>query len=530
MSDPNQHPVPSEATASRLHRRLERAEAQLAAGMADAAAANLEEALRIAPDHVPTLLRLAGLHLDARRHNHARALVLRATRGHLESPKVALHLMTLLTELSETGLVVEIAKQLPPELWDSAKSLAELAQQLSLINSQDLARRYASAGVTRDPGHPPSLYLLASTELFFGELAAAAEHAERCLERLPGDPSSLWLLSRLRLPESERRIARIEAELARVDGAENEAWLAYALHNELHDVKDHERAWQALERACRAKRSTLDYDERENAALFAALQSWTAAEAHSEDGHSDPDLIPIFVIGLHRSGTTLAERILSGHSRVSAGGETYDIRAQLRRGSGFHFAGELERRIVDARAAFDYRRLGAGYLAGMRWRAGGKTYVTDKLPSNYLNVGFIARALPHARFIHLRRDPVDVGLSSLRTLFSLACPYSYDQLEFTNYYHRYRRLMAHWHEILPGRILDVDYDRLVSEPEAMATEMARFCGLDYEPGMVRIESRTDAVSTASSVMMRDGIRRDRGKVWKAYERQLQPMIEALASQ
>jgi hypothetical protein len=162
----------------------------------------------------------------------------------------------------------------------------------------------------------------------------------------------------------------------------------------------------------------------------------------------------------------------------------------------------------------------------MSWRAAGKPYVTDKLPSNYFNVGFIARALPESRFIHLVRDPIDVGFSSLRTLFSHAAPYSYAQQDFIAHHHRYRELMSSWHARLPGRIMDVRYDDLVREPESMARQMAEFVGLDFEPGMIQLETRTGAVATASSVMMRDGIRKDRGKIWKPYERHLAPLIQA----
>jgi hypothetical protein len=211
---------------------------------------------------------------------------------------------------------------------------------------------------------------------------------------------------------------------------------------------------------------------------------------------------------------------------VAAGGETYDITAALRRASGVHCRGETDLRIIKARAGYDYRRIGKEFLDGMRWRAAGAPCITDKLPSNFLNIGFIARALPNARIIRLRRDPIDVGLSNLRTLFSTACQYSYDQMDFVDYFGRYEKLMQHWHAIFPGRILDVEYSDLVAEPEAMARRMAEFCGLPFEPAMVKIEERSDAVATASSVMMRDGIRKDRGKVWKAYETQLQPLIQA----
>ena len=236
---------------------------------------------------------------------------------------------------------------------------------------------------------------------------------------------------------------------------------------------------------------------------------------------------PVFVIGLHRSGTTLAERIFSGHSQVAAGGETYDVRAQLRRISGLHFTKEIDRRLIEDRDSLDYAAIGSHYLRGMSWRTQGKPVFTDKLPSNYYNVGFIAHALPDARFIHLNRDPRDVGLSSLRTLFSHACPYSYDQMDFVTHYHEYRQLMDHWRSLYADRILDIDYQALVDDPEGSAARMAEFCGLSFEPAMVSIDKRTDSVSTASSVMMREGIRKDRGRLWAKYETHLQPMLQRL---
>lgn len=520
---------PDGIQASKLRRLLQRADAYRAAGQVEAAITSLEAAVQLQPDHVVALLQLSELHLAAERHNAARACTLKATQGTLDSPLTALRLMRQLKMLTESGMMIELAQQLPPPLWDSAKSLTEMAQELTLAGALIPAREFARAALERDPEHPPSLAMHATLDVFHGDLTAAAKHSERCLHHLPHDAGSHWLLSRLRLPQAEQRVTRIEVELARGCSGEDEAWLSYALHNELHDLRQYERAWQALERACRAKRATLTYSQVQSDALFDTLCDWNADEVASMDGWQGEERIPIFVIGLHRSGTTLAERILSGHSQVAQGGETYDIRAQLRRASGLHFAGELDPRILAARQGLDYRAIGQGYLQGMNWRAAGKRYVTDKLPSNYLNVGLIARALPRARFVHLRRDPINVGLSSLRTLFSHACAYSYDQAEFVAHHRNFLRLMAHWRQLLPDRILDIDYQDLVDAPEASAERMARFCGLQYEPLMVRIEGRGDAVSTASSVMMRDGIRRDRGQVWKAYERQLQPMITALAN-
>jgi tetratricopeptide (TPR) repeat protein len=493
------------------------------------ASQQLEALLRSQPGMVPALLLKAELELHAGRNVSARQLVGQALAGHMDSPRTAIHLLRVLASLSESGTMLDIVRQIPPPMWDSAKSLTEVAQELSVVGAHALSRAFAEAAVARDPQHPPSLYMLATVELFYGNLERAAELCEQCLRFVPEDPGTHWLLSRLRQPNAGRRVDRIRRYLDQARDAETTSWLAFALHNELHDLREPAAAWEALERGCQAKRSRLDYTQHGADALFSELMCWRPEEFERGDGFAQARLRPIFVIGLHRSGTTLTERILGGHSQVAAGGETYDIRAQLRRASGLHFGSELDLRVVQAREQLNYPRIGEAYLRGMAWRAGDRPIVTDKLPSNYYNVGFIARALPEARFIHLNRDPVDVGLSSLRTLFSHACPYSYDQQEFIAHYRHYRRLMDHWRALLPDRILDVDYQQLVDDPETNAARIAAFVGLDFEPGMLEVGRSGEAVATASSVMMRDGIRRDRGKVWKAYETQLAPIIEALGS-
>jgi tetratricopeptide (TPR) repeat protein len=516
----------SPADDSRFRKHVRRADLYMAAKQPDQAIASLMAASEANPDHVETRLRIADIHLAADRHNQARDQVMRALTGFIENPRVAVELVQRLNKISESSIIIDIARQLPTPMWESAKSLSDMAQQMSIVGAHELADEFAKAAVARDPDHPPSLSVMARMDIFYGRLDQAAEHAERCLAITPGEPGTHWLLSRLRLPDAGRRIDRIQALIDRNNEPAALATLGYALHNELHDQKDYVRSWEALELACRNKRATLGYEPAQSEALFAALHEWTAEEASIQDGWVDPTLQPIFVVGMHRSGTTLSERIVSGHSRVAAGGETYDITAALRRASGVHCRGETDLRIIKARAGYDYRRIGKEFLDGMRWRAAGAPCITDKLPSNFLNIGFIARALPNARIIRLRRDPIDVGLSNLRTLFSTACQYSYDQMDFVDYFGRYEKLMQHWHAIFPGRILDVEYSDLVAEPEAMARRMAEFCGLPFEPAMVKIEERSDAVATASSVMMRDGIRKDRGKVWKAYETQLQPLIQA----
>jgi tetratricopeptide (TPR) repeat protein len=517
---------PDPIAASRVRRQFQRAETYLAGGDAAAAAAAYESVLAEQPGHVPALLKLSALHLMAGRYTPAFALTLRASGQAIESPAIALQLIAQLVALGHSRMVIDICSQLPPAMWDSANSLATVAQQLSRIGASVMARSYSQAAIERDPRHPPSLYMAANIEVHFGEVDAAAELLERALALHPDLVDAHWLLSRLRRPDPGPRIDRIDRALTRVAPGEDEAFLAYALHNELHDSGDFRRAWHALERACRAKRRQLNYDPASDAELFSRLHQWTGAEISAIAGTGERNLTPIFVVGMHRSGTTLVERILGGHSQIAAAGETYELPTQLRAASGRYTPSVVDIPIIAARTRLDHRAIGSNYLAGMKWRSRERSFVTDKLPSNFLNIGFIAQALPHARIVHVRRDPIDVGLSNLRTLFTSACPYSYDQREFVDYYRRYEALMQHWHAQIPGRILDVDYQDVVADPLAAAARMSAFCGLPFEPTMIEIERSSDPVATASSVLVRDGIRRDRAKLWSAYAEQMQPMIEA----
>lgn len=487
----------------------------------------LESLLAQAPWHAEALLQLSALQLEAGNFREAHTYGKRAASAPMRSPAWAALMVEHLATLGESGLALEICRRAPPGNWDSASNLVRVAQQLSRIGAQRQAREFARAAAERDPGDASALYFHAHMEVIFGEVDVAAGVLEHALTLHDDLIDPHWLLSRLRQPDPGRRVARIEEALERLrPRGDNEAYLAYALHNELHEAGQFERAWEALERACRARRAALRYDAGASDALFEQLLGWTAAEMAAAEGCSDDALVPVFVVGMHRSGTTLVERILGGHPQVRAGGETFDLAHQLRRASGLFSIDATDPRVVARRQSLDWARLGQGYLDAVRWRADGRKLLTDKLPQNFLNLGFAAQALPLARFIHVQRDPLDTGLSNLRTLFSRSCPYSYDQQEFIRYFRGYQTLMAHWQALLGERMLAVRYEDLVADPAAAARRMAAFCGLDPAPGMTAIEHSPDPVATASSVLVRDSIRSDRQGLWRHYVRGLQPMIEA----
>ncbi len=523
--------IPQSPTLSRQARRFwQRAESAIAEGRSNAAIKALESLLAEAPWHAEALLQLSVLKLDVGDFRSGHALGLRAASAPMRSADWGVMVMEHLVTLGESGLVLEMCRQAAPASWGSAANLARVAQQLSRIGAQRQAREFARAAAERDPGDATAIYFHAHMEVIFGEVERAASLLEHALTLHDDLIDPHWLLSRLRQPDPDRRIARIEQALERLrPRGLDEAYLAYALHNELHEAGQFDRAWTALERACRARRATLRYAPADDDALFARLLGWTADEIDSAKGHVDDGLAPVFIVGMHRSGTTLVERILGRHPEIRAGGETFDLAHQLRRASGLYSTLVTDPRIVARRQSLDHAQVGRGYLDAVRWRADGRRLLTDKLRQNFLNLGFAAQALPAARFIHVQRHPLDTGLSNLRTLFAHSCPYSYDQHEFIRYFGGYQRLMAHWHEVLGERLLAVRYEDLVADPEAGAQRLAAFCGLPGAPGMTAIAESTDPVATASSVLVRDGIRRDRGGLWRPYANGLRPMIEAFSN-
>jgi hypothetical protein len=199
----------------------------------------------------------------------------------------------------------------------------------------------------------------------------------------------------------------------------------------------------------------------------------------------------------------------------------------MRYATDHHCKGVIDARIVERARSLDLSEAGQRYLASVSWRVGEKRCFTDKLPSNFLNVGFIAGALPHAKILHMVRDPRETCFSNLRELFSDANGYSYDLGELADYYGWYRMLMARWHERFPGRILDVDYAALVANPEQQVRRVAAFCGLAFEPAMLDLDSQRRGVVTASAVQVRGSVQRRERPKWAPYEQWLSPLIERL---
>jgi hypothetical protein len=505
------------------------AERHAEAGDWGAASVGYLQVLALDPAHTDAMLQLSYAESIAGRYRAARDWALRAAAGDTPGrPEAMLEMVRRLRTFNETLALRTFAGRVLGDPRTPRAVLVEAASQLSNLNDFDIALQCAEAALRMAPDDAVARLVRGQLLAHHGRLEEAEQDFERVLQRNPRVAMGWWLLSRLRKQTpASNHVAPLQALLGtpRLPPADV-ATAARALHKELDDLGEHEGAWHALETMCRARRETLRYDPRSTRGLVDRLIAWHPPAASAEAPFGEAR-IPVFIVGMHRSGTTLLEQLLDGSRQVRGVGELNDFAAAMRHAADHACRGAVDATIVERATGVDFAEVGRRYMEGMDWRLGEEPLFTDKQPANFLNVGFICRALPQAKILHLVRDPVETCFSNLRELYSGINEHSYDQLELADYFLQYRRLMAHWHAMFPGRILDVSYADLTEDAEAAMRRVAAHCGIAYVPEMSDPRASTRVVSTASSVQVRDGVLRRATPKWAPYGAHLQPLLQAL---
>ena len=483
-----------------------------------------------APGHLPILVQAASLAQRAGHYREAVSMALRAACLPPWSPELVARLVRLLRHFEQPEAVQRVISD-RGGAWRNAASpelLVEVALNVGNIGLHREAIALLDEVIARAPNHAHAYYLRGAVQMFSGDRPASVtslHHAKALSVDLPHAHFLLSLQAGMDCAANE--VESIEARLSSpMLSSQAEAYLSFALHNWLDRLGDHDGAWMALERGCRVKRAISPFDSDQDERLFDALQkSVFASRQFMPRSSAEPGLI--FIVGMHRSGTTLLERALAGHPDVADGGESYVMSAAMREATNHDTRDVVDEEIVVRAGDADFELVRERVFAYARWKAEGRSWLTEKLPTNFMNIGFIAHAFPEAKILHMRRDPVATCFSNLRTFFGDAASYTFDQVELAGRYRRYRRLMDHWHESFPGRILDVDYEAFVDDPEAMTARVLGFCGLRPMSGLLKVGQVGGVVATASAHLVRDGVVRNRDEAWKAYARWLRPLREAL---
>lgn len=475
---------------------------------------------------VATLASMILLQLG--RYREARALALHAA-AQPARPDDLFRIARLLARFEEPEALERLFVGSQWRALDSVPAFAELAQLLGFAGLYDLAFECLAHAHALDPLAADVHYLRGLFEMFSGRMAASQASIRRAIELEPRMASAHWLLSMQEKAETAgQHVEQIRRVMhAAESGSEARACFDYCLHHSLHALGRHEEAWQALAHGHAVQRRLKRYSPEEQRALVDSLERMRLPirePSPSREGRTGL----IFIVGMFRSGTTLLERLLAGHPDVHDGGETTQFSACMRDATDCDSDQPLSLEVALRAAGADFAAVGARMQRFADWRAQGKRWLTEKLPSNFLNIGFILLALPEARILHMRRDPMDTCFSNLRTLFRGGAPYACDQRDLADYYLLYRRLMRHWHAVAPGRILDVDYAEFVADPEAQAKRVMAYCGLEYVPNALDAGSRKGMAATASAAHVRQGVLTNRGQAWKPYAAHLRPLLDGLA--
>ncbi len=367
--------------------------------------------------------------------------------------------------------------------------------------------------------------------LRFGRVDEASAAFEAAMKLAPKMGRSYYhfLLSK-RFERSDPRLRALEKLAIENSSPDvNERIYAhFALGKALAGIEDYEQSFRHLSQGNALKRKQSGYDEAESLGYLERTRATCTSDFLGRHyGCGDPSAVPIFVLGMPRSGTSLVEQILASHRDVYGAGEVKDFALALAETGAAGWA--LYRpEIVSQMSGEDFRRLGTKYLQRIQAAAPSARRIVNKMPDNFRFAGLIALALPNARIIHVRRDPIDTCVSCFSTLFIETMPYTCDLAELGRYYRAYETLMNFWRDVLPqGVMIDVRYEDVVADIEGQGRRILDHCGLDWDANCLEFHDNARTVRTASVAQVRRPLYNNSVGRWRRYEAFLEPLLTSL---
>lgn len=483
-----------------LDRRRESAEGYFLLGLAEGAANRREQAIKAFT---------RALDLDDARYDAA----LELARTHMQT--------------NSCGSAVALVEKFESLLHDSPRYL-------------DMAGTvYTDAGLPQrgwplfqranelQPGIQSLQANFAACSVFVGKLDEARRIYRALLADAPTHQRYHYELSRLATAKDSSHVDEIKAFLAEGDSRpEKNIYACYALGKELEDLERWDEAFEYYKKAGDAASSVSPYKAEDDLRLIDKVidvcnVEWLAAGA-VEGG--EPGKTPIFVVGLPRTGTTLTERILSSHSRIESVGESYFIQSAVRELSGLRTSESMNPAMIAEAAKKDIKRIARSYRQAIAYKFGDKPMFVEKFPENFLYLGFIAKAFPDAKIVHLNRNPMDTCFAMYKQSFFR---YAYSLDDLGPYYVAYCKLHEHWRETLGDRLIEVDYEALVSDQESTTRNLLEKTGVEFEAGCLDFQNNRNASNTASTVQIREKIHTRSVERWKQFEQQLKPLSRYL---
>jgi tetratricopeptide (TPR) repeat protein len=405
-----------------------------------------------------------------------------------------------------------------------------LAATLDLVGHVEEALSHWDAAIAIDPGYAAAHLGRGRALQALGRLQEGIASFEKAVALAPQDTTAyLELTKARRFKEADPQFKAMLGLASNVDSLPEpqKIELHFAMGKAFADVGNYQESSRHLLRGNWHKRQLVTYDEQRLMRRIERTRAvFTPELMREKQGLGDPSPVPVFIIGLPRSGTTLIEQILASHPKVFGADEVLElanVSGMIIERSGREFP-----EGIPGLSGEELREFGAIYLRGLRRLAPEAERITDKMHTNFLLAGLIPLVLPNARIIHCCRDVRDTALSCFFTLFAVGQEHTYDLAELGRYIRAYQTLMEHWRKVLPaGTMLDVQYEDVVDNLEDNARRIVAHCGLEWDEACLAFHQTNRAVRTPSANQVRQPIYQSSVGRWRAYEQLLHPLLQEL---
>ncbi len=479
-----------------------------------------QRAVQFKPDDAESYLNLADVLYLAGSFDDGHAALKKALKLDPDNARTYSKLSNIYERLDEAEdalWAIDKAIELAP---DSPIFIARKASILHIANDIEEALKCADQALEMKPDMIPALITKAEILIAINDHEAAQKVIQQAKDVNPDHPLIYFTAASIKKFESEededlQKIIELQKENAGM-GSVYASSLNFALARAYEQMKQYDKAFEYLAAANDQKRITIPHNENSVIQAFERIkQEFKPEVLQALSGHGAESETPVFIVGMPRSGTTLTEQIISSHPDVFGAGELPDILRTKRR------MGDL--------TIENLKEAGETYLelSSARDKSGKAKRITDKMPGNYLNIGIINLILPNAKIIHCRRNPMDTCLSNYKQNFMVGQYWSYNLEDLGAEYQRYEDLMAYWHEQLPGRILDINYEDTVGDLETQARKLIDYIGLEWNDACLEPHKQKRAVLTASKSQVTKPVYKSSVEKWRIYEKQLQPLAEIL---